>query len=360
MHQERDLNSDDLVSYVAANDNMAKAGKRLMAMNRVDEASHNHEASHNLALKARADHGSKEEYEIEEDEEMTSTNDIATDFAFFAKKYKAKFPMLLNDKKKRTCYNCDEDSHFANECPYEKMVDKPKFIKGVKPRLKPNPINDRYKKNKERAFVGAEYTSDEEEEDKEKEAGVAGLAFSKPGSLFTYDYSKDYSTENDVGSFFMARTTQDDDPASSSTIVGLLSYGKGNYSSSLKFDFLMDSLKEKDESIEELEYHLNEKERIFNLLRQELKTERCISQGLKQQIETYELDKFKDLETIDRAQSLTQELNASKEELEVAHASLTRDLDHLESANKLVKDEPKKLGENHDLLQETYKRLLDQ
>ncbi|KAK1650213.1 hypothetical protein QYE76_068018 [Lolium multiflorum] len=126
----------------------------------------------------------------------------------------------------------------------------------------------------------------------------------------------------------------------------------------VKFDFLMDSLKEKDESIEELEYHLNDKERRFNLLRQELKTERCISQGLKQQIETFELDKVKDLETIERAQLLAQELDASKKELEVAHASLTRDLDHLEKANKLVKDELKKLGENHDLLQETYKKAL--
>ncbi|KAK1620846.1 hypothetical protein QYE76_026363 [Lolium multiflorum] len=398
MTKSADLNSDDLVSYVAANESMAKAGKRLKAMNRVDEASHNHEASHNLALKARADHESKEDYEIEEDEEMTSTSDIATDFAFFAKKYKAKFPMLLNDKKKkRTCYNCDEDNHFANECPYEKRVDKPKFIKGVKPRLKPNPINDRYKKNKGRAFVGAEYLYDEEEEDEEKEAGVAGLAYSKPGSLFTYDYSKDYSTENDVGSSFMARTTQDDDSddSPSSPIIGSclmaretkvmepppslssvlddenedqeeLTMLKELYDvrctlrgeALVKFDFLMDSLKEKDESIEELEYQLNEKERRFNLLRQELKTERCISQGLKQQIETYELDKVKDLETIDRAQLLTQELNASKEELEVAHASLTRDLDHLERANKLVKDELKKLGENHDLLQESYKKAL--
>ncbi|KAK1606085.1 hypothetical protein QYE76_029758 [Lolium multiflorum] len=399
MTKSADLNSDDLVSYVAANENMAKAGKRLMAMNRVDEASRNHEASHNLALKARADHGGEEEYVIEEDEEMTSTSDIATDFAFFAKKYKGKFPMLLNDKKKkRTCYNCDEESHFANECPYEKRVDKPKFIKGVKPRLKPNPINDRYKRNKGRAFVGAEYLSDEEEEDEEKEAGVAGLAFSKPGSLFTYDYSKDYSTENDVGSSFMARTTQDDDSddSTSSTIVGSCLMAREtkvmepppSLSSVLddeaenqeelivlkelynvrctlrgealvKFDFLMDSLKEKDESIEELEYHLNDKERRFNLLIQELKTERCISQGLKQQIETYELDKVKDLETIERAQSLTQELNASKEELEVAHASLTRDLDHLERANKLVKDELKKLGKNHDLLQETYSKALE-
>ncbi|KAK1612499.1 hypothetical protein QYE76_036172 [Lolium multiflorum] len=342
-------------------------------MNRVDEASHNHEASHNLALKARADHGREEDYEIEEDEEMTSTSDIATDFAFFAKKYKGKLPMLLNDKKKkRTCYNCDEDNHFANECPYEKKVDKPKFIKGVKPRLKPNPINDRYKKNKGRAFVGAEYLSDEEEEDEEKEAGVAGLAFSKPGSLFTYDYSKDYSTENDVASSFMARTTQDDDSddSPSSTIVGSCLMARETKElhnvrctlrgeALVKFDFLMDSLKEKDESIEELEYHLNDKERRFNLLRQELKTKRSISQGLKQQIENNELDKVKDHETIERAQSLTQELNASKEELEVAHASLTRDLDHLERANKLVKDELKKLGENHDLLQETYTKALE-
>ncbi|KAK1687097.1 hypothetical protein QYE76_047945 [Lolium multiflorum] len=187
-----------------------------------DDLPHTTVKRHTTLLSKQEPTMEEEDYELGEDEEMTSTSDIATDFAFFAKKYKAKFPMLLNDKKKRTCYNCDEDNHFANECPYEKRVDKPKFIKGVKPRLKPNPINDRYKKNKGRAFVGAEYLSDEEEEDEEKEAGVAGLAFSKPGSLFTYDYSKDYSTENDVGSSFMARTTQDDDSddSTSSTIVG--------------------------------------------------------------------------------------------------------------------------------------------
>ncbi|KAK1611638.1 hypothetical protein QYE76_035311 [Lolium multiflorum] len=184
---------------------------------------------------ARANYEREEVYEIEEHEDMTSTSDITTNFAFFAKKYKAKFTMLLNEKKKRTCYNCDEDSHFANECPYEKRVDKPKFVKGVKPRLKPNPINDRYKKNKGRAFVGAEYMSDEEEEDEEKEAGVVGLAFSKPGSLFTYDYSKDYSMENDGGSSFMAITTQydDSDDSPSSTIVGscLMARERKGYSS---------------------------------------------------------------------------------------------------------------------------------
>ncbi|KAK1604466.1 hypothetical protein QYE76_028139 [Lolium multiflorum] len=392
--KQADLNADDLVSYVAANDNMAKTGERLMAMNRADGS------SHNLALKAIDDQEREEAYEIEEYEEMTSKSDIATDFAFFAKKYKNKLPMSFNEKKIRTCYNYDEDSHVANECPHEKRVDKPKFVKGAKPRLKPNPINERYKKNKGRAFVGADYISDEEEEVAE-EAGVAGLAFSKPGSLFTYDYSKDYSTEsstpNDSGSSFMARTTHDDDSDESpfSTTVGSCLMAREtkvmesppSLSSVLddetenqeeiamlkelnkvrctlrgealvKFDYLMDSLKERDESIEELDYHLNEEKWRFNLLRQELKNERCISQGLKQQIETFELDKVKDLETIERAQLLAQELDASKKELEVAHASLTRDLNHLEKANKLVKDELKKLGENHDLLQETYKKAL--
>jgi hypothetical protein len=45
---QADLSADDLVSYVAANDNMAKEGERLMVMNRADGS------SHNLALKAKA------------------------------------------------------------------------------------------------------------------------------------------------------------------------------------------------------------------------------------------------------------------------------------------------------------------
>lgn len=39
----------------------------------------------------------------------------------------------------------------------------------------------------------------------------------------------------------------------------------------VKFDFLMDSLNERDESIEELESHIENEKRRFNLLRQELK-----------------------------------------------------------------------------------------
>ncbi|KAK1686761.1 hypothetical protein QYE76_047609 [Lolium multiflorum] len=370
-----DLSTDDLVSYMAANDNMAKEGERLMVMNRVDAP------PNNVALKARAVQEREEVYEIEEEEEeMTSTSDIGTDFAFFVKKYKKKLPISSNEKKKkRTCYNCDEGSHFANECPYEKRVDKPRFIKGVKPILKPNPINERYKKNKERAFVLTENISDEEGEDEEKEAGVAGLAYSEPGSLFTYDYSKDYSTEsstpNVIGSSFMARMTYDDD-SSSSTVVGscLMAREAKVMESPPSLSSILDDDKtdnqdeevvlkglfkvERDDSIEELESLMKDEKQRFNLLRQELKNERCISQGLKQLIKTFELDKVKDLETIERAQLMAQELDVSKKELEVAHASLTKDLDHLERANKLVKDELNKLRESHDLLQDTYKKAL--
>ena len=392
LSNQNEMSADDLVSYVAAGENLAKEGERLMKMNRADGS------SHNLALKARAFQEREEEYESEEEEEETSsTSELCAEFALFAKKFNKRFSKPSNEKK-RTCYNCDEDNHFANECPYEKRVDKPKFVKGIKPKLKPNPINERLKKKQGRAFVGAEYTSDAEEEDEEKEAGVGCLALSEPGSLFTYDYLKDYSTEsstpNVVGSSFMARMTNDDsDDSSSSKVVGSclmaretkVIHSPPSLTSILdddetidqdelamlkdffkfkctlrgdalvKFDFLMDSVNEKNESIEELESHLEDEKLRFNLLKQELKNERCISQGLMQQIETFKLDKVKDLETIERAQLMAQELDASKKELEVAHASLTKDLDHLEKANKLTKDELKKLGENHDLLQATYK-----
>ncbi|KAK1650391.1 hypothetical protein QYE76_068196 [Lolium multiflorum] len=92
--KQADLNADDLVSYVAANDNMAKTGERLMAMNRADGS------SHNLALKARADQEREEAYEIEEDEEMTSTSDIATDFTFFAKKLTKELAKFTTAKNK--------------------------------------------------------------------------------------------------------------------------------------------------------------------------------------------------------------------------------------------------------------------
>jgi hypothetical protein len=74
---------------------------------------------------------------------MTSTSELDTDLAFFAKKYgkhSMKRGSFVPKEKRRSCYNCDELGHFADTCPYEKRQNKLKYVKGVKPKLKPNPI----------------------------------------------------------------------------------------------------------------------------------------------------------------------------------------------------------------------------
>jgi hypothetical protein len=99
---------------------------------------------------------------------MASTSDIHVDLAFFAKKWNKNFGkkgLSYPYNKNMTCYICDEADHFAIKCSYEKREDNPKYERSAKPRLKLNPINERYKKNTGRegkVLVGAEYTSDED------------------------------------------------------------------------------------------------------------------------------------------------------------------------------------------------------
>jgi chromosome segregation ATPase len=57
------------------------------------------------------------------------------------------------------------------------------------------------------------------------------------------------------------------------------------------------------------------------------------------------------MDTMDKTLLTAQELDTSKKELVVAHASLTRDLEHLERANKLVKDELNRLSKKYEELQ---------
>ncbi|KAM0924510.1 hypothetical protein ACQ4PT_004843 [Festuca glaucescens] len=281
--------------------------------------------------------------------------------------------------------------------------DKPKYEKGAKPRLKKNPINERYKKNKRRegkAFVGAEYTSDEESE--EKVVGVVGLALAEPGSLFTYDYTKDYSENSSIpknsGTCLMARGAKEDysdnssNPKNSDISVmarGAKVISPPSLSSILdedndmdndedddiitslfivryslrgdplaKFEFLMDTVASRDESIEDLKSHIENEKQRFNLLKQGLSDEKNTSFLLKKQFETFELDKVKDMDTLHRALLMSQKLDPSKKELEVAHASFTKDLEHLELANRLVKGELMKLREDQDQLRATYEKTL--
>jgi hypothetical protein len=111
-------------------------------------------------------------------------------------------------------------------------------------------------------------------------------------------------------------------------------------------------------TIEELNNHLEDGVRRYNLLKQELSEKKNTSFLLSQQIETYKLDKVKHLDSLDRSNIIAQELDASKKELEDAHASLTKDLEHLEVTSKLVKVELLKLREDHDQLQVTHNEVL--
>jgi hypothetical protein len=64
------------------------------------------------------------------------------------------------------------------------------------------------------------------------------------------------------------------------------------------------------------------------------------------------------MDTIDKTLLMARELDASKKELEVAHAYLTKDLEHLERANKLVKDELNRLSKKYEELQTIHEEVL--
>jgi vacuolar-type H+-ATPase subunit D/Vma8 len=126
----------------------------------------------------------------------------------------------------------------------------------------------------------------------------------------------------------------------------------------VQFEYLMDTVASRNETIENLNDHLEDGKRRFNLLEQELFDEKDNSSILAQQIETYEIDCVKNKDTIARSLELSQQLDASKKELEVAHASLTKEFEHLEKANKLIKGELIVLKEKHAQLQATYEKSL--
>jgi hypothetical protein len=62
----------------------------------------------------------------------------------------------------------------------------------------------------------------------------------------------------------------------------------------------MDTIAQRNESLEEARSHVEDGERRFNLLVQELTKEKNTSLLLSHQIETYQLDKIKDLDTMDK------------------------------------------------------------
>jgi hypothetical protein len=161
--------------------------------------------------------------------------------------------------------------------------------------LKPNPINLRNKnKFKDvKALMGVEYTSDVDKEDSDEEdiVGVAGLALAKPGSLFKYDYTKDYesSTKNTPHKFLMAKEAKVissfqpscpiNDDMNEETILATLYKTMCSLCGDARdhFEYLIDTIAQRNESLEEARSHVEDGERRFNLLVQELTEEKNTS-----------------------------------------------------------------------------------
>jgi hypothetical protein len=279
----RKMNVDELVGYFVSHDDM------IVKANRTKEIVHAMNKNLSLALKAKVTkpkvHEASKEERFEEDpkeeEEMTSTSELDTDLAFFSKKYgkhSMKKGSFASKENRRSCYNCDEPRHLSDTCPYEKRQDKPKYAKGVRPKLKPNPVNLRNKnKFKDiKALLGVEYTSDVDEEESEEEdiVGVASLALAKLGSLFKYDYTKDYkkSTKNSPHKCLMAKeakVTLTRQPSCSinddmdeedilATLYKTMCSLRGD--AHAHFEYLIDTIAQCNESLGEARFHLEDGE----------------------------------------------------------------------------------------------------
>ena len=59
-------------------------------------------------------------------------------------------------------------------------------------------------------------------------------------------------------------------------------------------------------------------------------------------------------ESHDRALEVANDFETNNEELEVAHAKLLKDFEHLENGSRVIKGEPIKLTESRDQLEASY------
>jgi hypothetical protein len=92
---------------------------------------------------------------------------------------------------RQTCYNCGDPWHFVKDFPKPKRLNFE--VRSEEPYKPSKPYYNEGKPyrsdSRARAFIGEEYTSDDEST-KEKVVGVAGLAsliINKPATLFNYD-----------------------------------------------------------------------------------------------------------------------------------------------------------------------------
>src|SRR3954463_9917229 len=104
--------------------------------------------SSNLALKSSLEEFDDDEEEDEyEDDDNSDDTPSYDDMTLFVKRFtKGDFKGRFQKKKTRSCYNCERPGHFAEDCPYEKREDKPRFPRKEVAKKLPNPLNKEFKK----------------------------------------------------------------------------------------------------------------------------------------------------------------------------------------------------------------------
>jgi hypothetical protein len=107
----RKMTADELVGYFVSHDDMIAKENRtkeiVRAMNKNPSRPLKANVTHSRAREASKEERVEEDLE-EEEEEMTSTSELDTDLAFFAKKYgrhSMKRGSLVPKEKRRSCYN---------------------------------------------------------------------------------------------------------------------------------------------------------------------------------------------------------------------------------------------------------------
>ena len=119
-----------------------------------------------------------------------------------------------------------------------------------------------------------------------------------------------------------------------------------------KFDFLMETVASRDETVEGLESHIENEKRRFNLLKQELSDEKNTSFLLKQQNVSYELEKEKSINDACATNSTSCEASTFKENVE-----LRAQLELLTSNYRKLEESHEKLSSSHNDLIISYDGL---
>src|SRR3954470_5034480 len=204
------MKPDDVIATFLQYEEHLKESKRLLATYGGP--------SSNIALKARLEEidDDEESYECEEDDNSDGTPSYE-DMALFVKRFtKGDFKGKFQKKKTRACYNCENPGHFAEDCPYEKREDKPRYPRKEVAKKLPNPLNNKFKK---KALIA------QEESDPEDVGGVVGVAqdtqktlklLNKQGEVVNYNYMSDYT--GNAHKCLMAKLVDDDTSSTSAKI----------------------------------------------------------------------------------------------------------------------------------------------